>query len=110
MDAKERTLEAPPDSEEETREKPSDLNKETQEVPPEPEEQTQEALSDSELETKDVAGLEAGSTGLKRPVVPARRELTISGNLPPNNVIAYVESTGARRREKSSAAKFSADE
>ena len=36
--------------------------------------------------------------------------LTISGNLPPNNVIAHVESTGARRRGRSSAAKFSADD
>ena len=43
-------------------------------------------------------------------VVPARRKLSISGNLPPNNIITHVESTGARRRERSSAAKFSADE
>ena len=37
--------------------------------------------------------------------MPARWKLTISGNLPPNNVKAHVESAGARRRER-----FSADE
>ena len=43
-------------------------------------------------------------------VVPARRKLTISGNLPSNNVKTYVESTGARRRGKSSITEFSAEE
>ena len=40
---------------------------------------------------------------MKGHVVPARRKLAISGNIPPNNVIAHVESTGARRRGRSSA-------
>ena len=43
-------------------------------------------------------------------VAPARWKLAISGNLPPNNVKALVESAGARRRGRSSTAKFSADE
>ena len=38
------------------------------------------------------------------------RILTISDNLPPNNVIAHVNSTGAHRRERSSAANVSADD
>ena len=62
------------------------------------------------METNDVAGLAAGSTYLKGPVISARRKLTISGNLSPNNVNAHVESTGARMCERSSAAIFSADE
>ena len=65
---------------------------------------------DSEEETKDVAGLAGGSTDLEGPVVPARLKLTISGNLPPNNVIACVESTGARRRLQSSVAKYSSND
>ena len=61
--------------------------------------------------TKDVAGLAVQSTDLEAAlVVTTRRKLTLSGNLPPNNILAYVESTGTRRRERSSAAKFSADE
>ena len=35
--------------------------------------------------------------------------VTISGNLPPKNVIAHVESTGARRRGNSSATTFFAE-
>ena len=61
------------------------------------------------METSDVAGILAGSTDLEGPVVPARRKIIISGNLPPNNVIAHVKSAGARRRG-SSLAKVSADE
>ena len=61
-------------------------------------------------EKKDEEGLATGSTDSEGSVVPARRKLTISGNIPPNNVIAHVESTGARRRERSSAAKSSADD
>ena len=47
---------------------------------------------------------------MEGPVFPARRKLTINGNLPPNNVIAHVQSTGARRCERSNTAKVSADE
>ena len=72
-------------------------------MPPNPEGETREAPSDSGVETKDVAGLAEGSTNLEGPVVPARRKLTIGGNLPPNHVKAHVESTGARRRDRSSA-------
>ena len=100
----------PLDRKEETREAPSDPNEETREAPLSTEKETQEAPSDSEEETKDVAGFAVGSTDLEGLVVPARRKLTISGNLPPNNVIVNVESTGARRRERSNAAKFSVDE
>ena len=74
------------------------------------ENETQEAPSDFEEDRKDVAGLVAGSTDLERLVVPVRRKLTISGNLPPNTVIGHVESTCARKRKRSSAATFSADE
>ena len=59
---------------------------------PDSEEETHEVPWDSEEETKDVAGLTAGLTDLEGPVVPTRRKLTISGNLPPNNAIAHVES------------------
>ena len=65
--------------------------------------------SESEEEAKDVTGLAARSTDSEGLVVPARRKITISGNLPPNNVIAHVKSTGARRRESSRGA-ISADE
>ena len=65
---------------------------------------------DTEQETKDVAGSAAGLTDLGGPVVPAHRKLTSSVNLPPNNVIAHVESTGTRRRGRSSAEKFFADD
>ena len=34
------------------------------------------------METNDVAGLAAGSTDLKGPVIPKRRKLTISDDLP----------------------------
>ena len=47
---------------------------------------------------------------MEGPVVPARLKLTISGNLPPNNVKADVESASERRHGRSSTAKFSADE
>ena len=116
MDAEKKTREVPsPYPEKETREVPSDLNEKTQEapldpeeaqkVPPDLEEATREEPSDSKEETKDVAGLSAGPTDLEGPVVPARRKLTISSNLPTNNVIAHVESTGARRRGRNSAGK-----
>ena len=120
LDRKEKTREAPSDLEKETLEAPSDPDEETQEVPLDPEEtqnaspnlegETREAPSDPGVETNDVAGLAAGSTDLKGPVIPAPQKLTISGNLPPNNVNMPAESPGARRREKSSAAKCSADE
>ena len=117
---KQETRELPLDRKEKTREAPSDPDEETQEVPLDPEEtqkaspnlegETREAPSDPGVETNDVAGLAAGSTDLKGPVIPAPQKLTISGNLPPNNVNMPAESPGARRREKSSAAKCSADE
>ena len=109
-DPDEKTREAPSNSDEETRGAPLDPDEETREAPPNPEQETQEAPSDFEEETKDAAGLAAGSTDLEGLAVPGRRKLTISGNLPPNNVIAHLESTGARRRERSSGAKFSVDE
>ena len=77
---------------------------ETQEAPPNHERERREAPSNPGVETSDVVGLAAGSTDWKRPVVHARQKLTISGNLPQNNVNAHVESTGARRRERRSAA------
>ena len=40
----------------------------------------------------------------------ALRKLIVSGNLPPNNVISHMESTGAHRCGRSSNAKVSADE
>ena len=119
-DRKEKTREAPSDPEEQTLEAPSDTDEEIQEAPLDPEETqkvppnsegtTREAPSDPGVETNDVVGLAAGLTGLEGLVIPARRKLTISGNLPPNNVNAHVESTGARKRERRSAAKLSADE
>ena len=120
LDRKEKTLEAPSDPEDETLKAPLDPDEETQEAPLDPKETqkapsnpegaTRDMPSDPGVETNDVARLAAGSTDLKGPVIPARRKLTISGNLPPNNINAQVESTGARRREGSSAEKFSADE
>ena len=98
-DPEEGTLGAPSDLSEEEQEVPLDTE-ETQEAPPDPEEETREAPSDSEEETKDVAGLAAESVDLEGSVVPVRRKLTISGNLPPNNDISHVESTGARRKEQ----------
>ena len=65
--------------------------------------ETREAPSDSEEETKYVTGLAEGSKDLEGPVVPARRKLTISRTLPPINFKAPVMSTGARKRERSSA-------
>ena len=79
-------------------------------MPSDPEAETREAPSGPEIETKDEAGPATWSTDLEGPVAPALRMLTISGNFPPNNVIAHVESTGARRRGRSSAAKLSADD
>ena len=109
LDPEEGTREAPSDPAEETREAPSDREDEAQGTPSDPEEETLEAPSDSE-ETKDVARLAEGPTELEGPVVPTRRKLIISGNFPPNNVKAHVESAGARRRGRSRTAKFSADE
>ena len=108
-DRKEKTREAPSDPDEETQEAPLDTG-ETQKAPPNPEKETREGPSNPGVETKYVAGLEERPTDLEGLVVPARRELTISGNLLPSNVKAHVESTGARERERGSAAKFSADE
>ena len=62
------------------------------------------------METKYVAGLAEESTDLEGLVVPARPKLAISSNLPLNNVNAHEESTGARKYERSSAAKFFVDE
>ena len=78
----------------------------THKAPPNPEEETREASSDPGMETHNVAGLAAGSTNLEGLVVPRRRTLTISGNLPPNNAIAHVESAGASRRGRSSTQSF----
>ena len=119
LDPEERIQEAPLDPAEETREAPSDREDEAQGTPSDPEEETLEAPSDPEEEilegpsdteeTKYVAGLAERPTDLEGPVVPARRKLIISGNLPPNNVKVHVESAGARRRGRSCTAKFSAD-
>ena len=106
----EETREAPSDHENEVQGTPLDPEEETLEAPLDPEEETLEAPSDPEEETKYVAGLAEGPTGLDGLVVPARRKLTVSGNLPPNNAKAHVESEGARRRGRSSTANFSADE
>ena len=110
MDLDEGVREAPPDPWQETREAPSDTEEKTREAPSDPDEETEEAPSDSEEETEDVARLAAGSRDMGGPVVPALRTLTIGGKRPPNNVIAHVESTGVRRRGKSSTAKASADD
>ena len=94
--------EALSDPEGETREATSDPEEETQEVPPDTEEEKREALSDPEEETqkatldpkektRGVVGPAAGLTCLGGPVVPARLELTISGNLLPNNAMAHVK-------------------
>ena len=97
------------DYKEETREVSSDPDEETREASSNAEKETQEALSDPEEETKDVAGLAVGSTDLEGLIVPARRKLTMSGNLPPNTIITRVESTGDRRQGRTSTAKYSAD-
>lgn len=89
---------------------PRDLTVETREGPSDPKEETQETPSDSEEEIKYIAGLAADLTNLKGLVGPAPRKITISGNRPSYNVNAHLESTGARRRERSSAATLSADE
>ena len=96
----EETLEVPSDPEEETLEASSDTDEKMQEAPmnpeepqkapPKPEGETREASSDSGVEAKDVAGLAEGSTDLEGLVVPARQKLTVSDNLPPNDVIARV--------------------
>ena len=107
----EKTREAPPDLEEEVREVPLDPEEGTQEAPPDPaEEETREVSSDPRVETNHVAGFAEESMDLEELVLPTRRKLTTSGNLLPKNVNAHVESTGVRRRERSSAATFSADE
>ena len=108
-DNEKETLETSSDPEEETLEAPSDPDKETQGVPLDPEE-IQKALQNLEGETQETPSDPGVETNvLKGPVVPTPWKLLISGNLPPNNVNAHVESTGARRRERRSAAKFSAD-
>ena len=119
------TREGPSDCGDETRKAPSDPEEETQQAPPDPEQETREAQSDHEEETreassdlneeiqgapsdsegekkKSVARLAAGLTDLGELIVPARRKLTISDR--------HVESTGARRRGRSSAAKNSVDD
>ena len=108
-DPEEETQEAPSDPKEETQGAPSDPEEETQEVPSDSEDETQEALSDSEVETKEEARPSAGSTDVRGPVAPPLRKLTSSSNLPPNNIIAHVESTGENRSGRSSVAKFAAD-
>ena len=108
-DPEEGTQEALLDPEEEAREAPLDLGQETWKVPSDRVKEIREAPSYSKQETKYVAGLAAGSTCLEGRFVPARRKVTISGNFPPNNVIAHAELTGARRRGRSSDATFSAD-
>ena len=100
----------PGDPEQGTKEAPSDPEQGTKEAPSDPEEETQEASSDTNEETRDEAEPVVGSTDLEGPVVPALWKLTISGNLPPKNVIVHVESTVACRYEMSSAAFFSADD
>ena len=77
-------------------------------MPSDPNEEIQDAPLGSEGKKKSVARLAAGWTDLGGLVVPARGKLTTSGNLPPNDVIVHVESTGARRPGRSSAAKYSA--
>ena len=109
-DTAEETREAPLDREDETQGTPSDPEEETLDAPSDPEEETLEAPSNSEEEAKYVEGLAEGTTDIGGPVVPARRKLAISDNLPPNNVKAHVESVGARRRGSRSTTKFSTDE
>ena len=88
-DSEEERREAPLDPEE-TQEASPDPREEIREAPSDPKEETREAPSDPEEETKDVAGPAAGSTDLGGPVIPVPRKLTISCNIPPNNVIAHV--------------------
>ena len=59
---------------------------------------------------RDKAGPAVSSTDLGGPVVPVLWKLAIGENLPPNNVIANEESTGAYRCGRSSIAKCSADD
>ena len=106
LDPEEGTQEAPSDPAEETRKAPSDRENEAQAPPWDHEEEILEAPSDSKA-TKDAAGL--AETDLEGAVVPARRKLTISGNLPPNSIKAHVESAGARRRGGSSTTKLFSD-
>ena len=110
MDSEEGAQEAPLNPAEETWEAPSDREDEAQGTPSDPEEETREAPLDSEKETKYEAGLAERPTDLEGPVVSARRKLTSSGNLQPNNVKAHMESAGARGRGRSSTARFSPDE
>ena len=60
--------------------------------------------------TKKESGPAAGSTDLAGSLAPVCLQLAISGNLPPNYVIAHVESMDARRCGRSSVVKFSADD
>ena len=109
-DPAEETREAPSDREDEAQGTPSYAEEETLEPPSDPEEEILEAPSDPDEKTKHAAGLAEEPTDLEGPVVPASRKRTIGGNLPPNNLKAHVEPAGARRRERRSTAKFSADE
>ena len=70
---------------------PLDPEEEKREALSDPMEETQKATLDHEENTRDVAGPAAGWTGLGGPVVPGRLELTISGNLSPDNVIVHVK-------------------
>ena len=110
LDSGQESREVSSDRKEETREASSDPDEEKREAPSNPEKETREAPSDSEEETKDATGFTAGLAPLEGLVVPARRKPTISGNLAPNNFIGHVESMSARRRERSSAAKFFTNE
>ena len=60
------------------------------------------------METQGEAGPEARLTELGGLFVPALGELTISGNLPSNNINAHGESRGAHMFGRSSVAFFSA--
>ena len=92
---------------EKAQEAPPDPEEGTQGAPPDPQEDIQKAPSYPEDETKNRAEPAAGSNNFEEPVVPVLQILTISGNLPPNNAIAHVESAGARRHGRSCVANFS---
>ena len=103
-DPTEETREAPSDREDEAQGTPSYPEEETLEAPSDPEEEILEAPSDPDEKTKYAAGLAEGPTDLEGLVVPASRERTIGGNLPPNNLKAHVEPAGAHRRGRRSTA------
>ena len=91
LDTEEGTQESPLDSAEETRKTPSDREDKAQRKWSDPEEETVEAPLNSVEKTEYVAGLAEGPTELEGPVVPARRKVTIGGNLPSNNVKVHLE-------------------